>query len=40
MPEIMRYRGDAEVLEPPVLRERVKADAAALLDQLRAVPAG
>ena len=40
IPEIMRYRGDAEVLEPPVLRERVKADAAALLDQLRAVPAG
>ncbi len=39
IPEIMRYRGDAEVLGPPAVRERIKADATALLDQLRAVPA-
>ena len=31
--EILRYRGDAEVLEPPALRDRIKAEAAALVDQ-------
>ena len=40
IPEIMRYRGDAEVLEPPALRDRIKAEATALVDQLLAAPAG
>ncbi len=40
VPEILRHRGEAEVLEPPALRELVKATAAELLDAVLAVPAG
>ena len=40
IPEIMRYRGQAEVLGPPALREQVREAALARLGELTAVPTG
>ena len=40
VPEIMRYRGHAEVLDPPALRTHVRDAANARLSELQAVPAG
>ncbi len=40
IPEIVRYRGQAEVLDPPSLREQVRDAAAARLGELTAVPTG
>jgi TctA family transporter len=38
--EILRYRGQAEVLEPAIVREEVAEAAAALLEEFTAVAAG
>jgi predicted DNA-binding transcriptional regulator YafY len=38
-PEILRYRGEAEVLDPPALRAHVKETAQARLDEVLAAKA-
>jgi predicted DNA-binding transcriptional regulator YafY len=38
--EILRYRGQAEVLEPAIVRQEVADAAAALLEEFTAVAAG
>jgi proteasome accessory factor BC len=40
IPEILRYRGHAEVLGPPALREQVRQTATARLSQLLSLPIG
>jgi proteasome accessory factor C len=40
VPEILRYRGQAQVLEPAALRDAVRAQAEQLLDRSRAALAG